>query len=143
MSSENPLIRHAPRVLAFLGCAIVLATSATAADSTWPKISIGTYTGYADTFIVKKGQLILDNGCEILGGECELVTSQKGITLNGDFYPWDAPGLQASRDTDSRKPQYITIRGRAGAVIVVDHITKDSDGKEIGIVRMCIAPKAE
>jgi len=89
---------------------------------------------------VIKDQYLLNNGCEILGSGCELQISSKGIVAFGEFFQWDAAGLQASR---KNKNEYmrINIRGKVGEVILFDLITERPKGKTIGLIRMTVAEK--
>jgi len=106
---------------------------------TWPAISTGSYRGYADVFSISNGEYILANGCESLGGACDLQLSSKGVSFNGFFYAWDAPGLQASRTTKEGLER-INIRGKLGEVSVVDLTTEEPKGKMISVIRMTVAP---
>lgn len=120
----------------FLVCVM---PSGYAGDSnSWPKISTGIFSGYGDKFTRIKGEYVLDNGCTSLGGEYRIQVTSKGIEFNGSFYPWDAPGFQASRHKNGEYER-LNICGKVGAVVVIDVTTERPKGKEVSLFRMSLA----
>ncbi|CAN5584306.1 hypothetical protein BH09VER1_BH09VER1_40320 [soil metagenome] len=111
-------------------------------QSPWTRIALGPYTGYGDMFSKVKGEYVLDNGCTPLGGEVALIVSDKGISWNGAFYAWEAPGLQATR-THGNEYERMSIRGKSGSVTVIDLLTEQPKGTERSMLRMTVAPSAK
>lgn len=117
----------------------VLGLSVCGRAETWPKISTGNYGGYADMFTISKDEAVLSNGCLSTGVDCELVVSSEGISYNGWFYRWEAPGYSAFRTTKKGRER-VTILGKARGVTVIDFITEEPKGKAISFIRMVVAP---
>jgi len=112
-----------------------------AADSQqkWSMISPGNYIGYGEFYIVDKGYYTI--GTDALAGDrCEFYVSDKGITYMGILYPWDLPGVQASREPKKGENERIYVIGKFGGVVVVDFNYERPKGKIRKIVRMSVAP---
>jgi hypothetical protein len=103
----------------------------------WPKVSTGDYKGYAELYAVSDGVYIIE-GHTNLGEECSFKVSSKGVDYGGEFFRWDAPGLQASRNTKEGH-QRINFRGKVGNVVVADLILEDPKGKIVNVLRMSVA----
>lgn len=108
-----------------------------AAEGEWPAVSTGEYKGYAELYVLNNGNYVIE-GDTNLGGECTLRVTMKGVDYDGDFFPWDAPGLQASRDTKEGR-QRINFRGRIGNVVVADLTWEEPKGKVVNVQRMSVA----
>jgi len=103
----------------------------------WPNVSIGEYKGYAESYVVGNGNYIIE-GDTNLGVECAFSVSVKGVTFNGQFFHWNAPGVQASREAEKGR-QRVNFRGKIGNVIVADISIEDSKGEVIRVIRMSVA----
>lgn len=125
-------------VLLLLLCS--LATNLWARDSggKWDSISIGNYQGYAELYTRHKVGFVISGG---IGIEASLEVTEKGVIWNGSFYPWDAPGRQASRyEKNQKEYKRIFIQGKCGPVTVVDVMTERPKGSVIKLIRMVMTP---
>jgi hypothetical protein len=110
---------------------------AAAEEPLGPKVSLGDYAGYAEIYTPYKGRYIIE-GDSGLGTEGAFQVSKSGVRFNGDVFPWDVQGLQASLKTKSGLIR-INFRGRAGNVVVTDVTYEDRKGGVARLIRISAA----